>query len=220
MDSITAQPRKIMGKKVSSLRKEGLLPAVVYGKGKEAESITVSQGEFLKVWKSAGESSLVALSLDNKEHNVLIHDVALDPIKNLPVHADFYLVDMKKEVEVDVPLEFTGEAEAGKSGLGVLVKVMHELKIKALPKDLPHSIVINVAALQNPGQTFAVRDVVAPAGVTLLNTPEETIALVEEMRKEEVSETAAPSTAEAIQNIEVVKEKKATEESEEGEKAE
>ena len=166
------------------------------------------------MWKSAGESSLVALTIDNQEHNVLIHDVALDPIKNMPVHADFYLVDMKKEVEVDVSLEFSGVEEAGKASGGILVKVLHELKIKALPQNLPHSISVNVAQLQNPGDVVSVSGIVAPTGVTILNAPEDTIAMIEEV-KEEVAEVAAVSTEDAIKDIEVIKEKKEVEPEEE-----
>lgn len=218
MDSITAQLRTVLGKKVTTLRKQGLLPAVVYGKNKAAQSIAVPQKEFIKVWKSAGESSLVALNIDNQEQNVLIHEVALDPIKNMPVHADFYLVDLKKEVEVDVPLEFSGVEEAGKASSGILVKVLHELKIKALPQNLPHGILVNVMSLQNPGDVISVSGIVAPAGVTILNAPEDTIAMIEAV-KEEVVETVSASAEEAIKNIEVVKEKKETEETEEETKA-
>lgn len=215
MEFITAEVRSVAGKAVRSLRNKGLLPAVVYGKGKEAQSITVPYRDFLKLWQSAGESSLVRLKLGTEEKNALIHDVALDPLKNNPIHADFYVVDMTKELEVDVPLEFVGEAEQGKTLGGVLVKVLHQLRIKALPKDLPHSISVSVSTLQNPGDTFSIRDIVLPAGVTILNDPSDTVAMIEEIV---VVEEAAPvvaevSSEEAIKNIEVVKpEKKAPEE--------
>src|SRR3989338_8061040 len=104
MESIIAEPRTVAGKAVRYLRNKGLLPAVVYGQGKEATSISIQRSDFMKVWRSAGESTLVSLQLDAQKKNVLIHDVSLDPIKNLPTHVDFYLVDMTHEVEVDVPI--------------------------------------------------------------------------------------------------------------------
>lgn len=223
MDSIIAEPRTVAGKAVKSLRKRGILPAVVYGKGKEAVSISVPQAEFLKLWKSAGESSLVSLKLGKEEKNVLIHDVALDPIKSMPTHVDFYLVDMTHEVEVDVPIEFVGDAEAGKESGGILLKVLHELKIKALPKNLPHTIVVDVATLQNPKDSILIKNIKAPSGVVIMNDGGDLVAVIEEVRAAEVEEVvsaeAGAAAADAIKNIEVVaKEKKVSDEEAEVEK--
>src|SRR3990167_3576959 len=191
MEVLTARPRTIFGKSAKNLRNEGFLPAVAYGKGLASEHIAVPYGEFVKVWKAAGESSLVLLKLPTGEKSVLVHDVALDPIKNTPVHADFYVVDMKREVEVDVPLEFTREADAGKASGGILVKVMHELKVKSLPGSLPHSLVVDVSHLQNPKD-----------------------AILEEQKVEAV-EAPAVSEEDALKNIEVIKPEKKTEGQEE-----
>ena len=173
----------------------------------------------MKVWRSAGESTLVSLQLDAQKKNVLIHDVSLDPIKNLPTHVDFYLVDMTHEVEVDVPIEFVGEEAAGKEGGGILVKVLHELKVKALPDKLPHSIVVDVSSLQNPKDSIDVKGIKVPVGVIVLNDSEDMVAMIEEVRAqaEEVVEEPT-SAADAIKNIEVVKEKKPQEEEESEEK--
>ena len=209
MEILTAQPRKILGKSVKNLRKEGLLPAVAYGKGLVSEHIAVPYKEFLRVWKSVGESALMLLKLPEGEKNALIHDVALDSIKNTPVHADFYMVDMKSEVEVDVPFEFKGEAEAGKASGGILVKVMHELKVKSLPGSLPHSLVIDVSRLQNPKDAIFVKDLVLPDGVVSVDDASETIAIIEEP-KAVVEEAPTVSADEALKEIKVVKpEKKA-----------
>ena len=221
MESIIAEPRTVVGKAVKSLRKRGILPAVVYGKGKGAVSIGVPQAEFLKLWKSAGESSLVSLKLGKEEKNVLIHDVSLDPIKNTPTHVDFYLVDMTHEVEVEVPIEFIGDDKAGKESGGILLKILHELKIKSLPKDLPHTIVVDVSLLQNPKDAIFIKDIKAPVGVTIINDSGDQVAVIEEVRAAEIEEvvsTEAGTTAEAIQNIEVVKEKKVADDDESAEK--
>lgn len=221
MESITAEARSVAGKAVRTLRQKGLLPAVVYGKGKATEPISVPYAQFIKLWRSAGESSLVHLKLGAEEKNVLIHDVALDPLKNNPIHADFYIVDMTKELEVNVPLEFVDDVDVGKTSGGVLVKVMHELRVKALPKDLPHAITVSVARLQNPKDTIAVRDIVLPPGVVVLNDLSDTVAMLEEIV---VVEEAAPAVAEvsseeAIKNIEVVKPEKKVPEEESEEKS-
>lgn len=214
METLTAQPRTILGKSVKALRKEGFLPAVLYGKGVASEHVAVPYSEFIKIWKSAGESSLVLLRLHEGEKNVLIHDVAIDPIKNTPIHADFYMVDMQREVEVDVPLEFKGETDAGKLSGGILVKVMHEIKIKSLPGNLPHSLVIDVSHLQNPKDAVFVQDLVVPKGVAIIADAHDTIAVLEE-RKAEAEEAPAVSAEDALKDIEVIKPEKKEEETEE-----
>ena len=215
MNFITAEPRATVGKAVRVLRKKGLLPAVIYGKNKTTESVSISETEFLKVWKSAGESSLVTLKVGNEERNVLIHDVAVDPIKNAPIHADFYVVDMTKEVDVGVPLIFEGEADVGKDGNGILVKALHEVRVRALPNNLPHSISISVVQLQNPKDSVAIKDITPPNGVSILNDSNEVVAILEELKEEAPEAPPAVSTEEALKNIEVVRPEKKAEESEE-----
>lgn len=191
------------------------MPAVVYGKGIASEHIAVPYSEFIKTWKSAGESSLVLLQLPEGEKNVLIHDVALDPIKNMPIHADFYIVDMQREVEVDVPIEFIGEADAGKVSGGILVKVLHEIKVKSLPGNLPHLLVVDVSRLQNPKDAIFVKDLALPNGVAAIAEANETVVILEEQKAEE-KEMPAVSAEDALKGIEVVKpEKKKGEEEEE-----
>ena len=202
MQSIVAEKRDILGKKVRNLRKQGFLPAVVYGGGKSAEPITIKESEFLKLWKSAGESTVVELDIGKEKKNVLIHDVDIDPIKDNPTHVDFYVVDMTKKIHVDVALEFIGESDAVKIG-GILVKVLHSLKVEALPKDLPHSISIDISRLKAAGDSIMVKDVKIPKEVKVSDNPEETVAMVEAQRAEEekeVEETATPS----LESIEVV----------------
>src|SRR3989344_574414 len=177
MESIIAEKRDILGKKTRNLRKRGFLPAVVYGGGKNAESIAVKESDFMKLWKSAGESTVIELVLGGQKKNALIHDVAIDPLKDKPIHADFYAVDMHKKTRVDVPIEFIGESEAVKAG-GVLVKVLHSLNIEALPKDLRHLISIDVSAIKTVGDSILVSDIEAPVGTRILDNPAETIAVV------------------------------------------
>jgi len=211
MQSIIAEKRDILGKKTNSLRKRGFLPAVIYGKGKPSESIAVKEIDFLKLWKAAGESSIVELELDGKKRNVLIQDVAIDPLKDTPIHADFYAVDMTKTVKVEVPLEFIRESDAVKSG-GILIKVSHAVEVESLPADLPRSLSVDLSILKNIGDSFAVKDLKTPKGVKILKNSDETIALVEAPRVEEElkSEEAVPS----LESIEVVSKKSKAEDEE------
>ena len=195
MQSITAEKRDILGKKTKNLRKKGILPAVLYGKGESSESISVKESDFLKLWKTAGESTVVALEVGNEKKNVLIHDVAIDPLKDTPTHIDFYIVDMNKPITIDVALEFTGESDAVKAG-GILVKVLHEVKIEALPKDLPHSLSVNISSLKEMTDTVTVKDIKLPHGVKMLDNLDETIVLIEPPRSEEelkAAEEASPA---------------------------
>lgn len=201
MQSIIAEKRDVLGKKVKNLRKQGFLPAVLYGKGKAATPLALREVDFVKFWKSVGESSVAELKVGKETNNVLIQDVALDPLNNKPIHADFYAVEMDKPIKVDVALRFVGESEAVKSG-GVLVKALHEIKIEALPKDLPHDIEVDISLLKTFEDSIKVKDVSIPKNVAVLDNPEDTVALAEPPRSEEETktETAAPS----LEAIEVV----------------
>src|SRR3989338_7090247 len=205
MQSIVAEKRDILGKKTNSLRKRGFLPAVIYGKGKPSESIAVKEIDFLKLWKAAGESSIVELELDGKKRNVLIQDVAIDPLKDTPIHADFYAVDMTKTVKVEVPLEFIGESDAVKGG-GILIKVSHAVEVESLPADLPRSLSVDLSILKNIGDSFAVKDLKVSKGVKMLKNLDEIIALVEAPRAE-VELKGEEAVAPSLESIEVLSKK-------------
>ncbi len=196
--------------KLGDVRSNGMVPAVVYGASVENTSISVSSIEFVKVFKEAGESSTIVIDIEGKKVDVLIHDVQFDPVKSHPVHVDFLAVDMNKPVHVLVPLEFVGVAPAEKSGLGTLVKVLHEVEIEALPKDLPHNISVDISSLLTLENQIHAKDLVMPAGVTLLTEMDEVIALVAAAKEEKEEVVAVDLSA-----IEV--EKKGKKEEEEGE---
>ncbi len=176
--------------KLATIRSKGMVPAVVYGAHVENTSISVSSIEFIKKFKEAGESSTIVLELGTKKVDVLIHDVYFDPVKGFPVHVDFLAVDMNKPVEVSVPLEFTGVAPAEKTGLGTLVKVLHEVQIKALPKDLPHNLIVDISSLVTLDDKIHVKDIPLTTGVSMLTDGEEIVALVaivKEVKEEDVA---------------------------------
>ena len=213
MLTLQTKPREITGKKVKALRKKGLLPGVVYSEGKPADSIELNLGEFQKVWKEAGESSIIELDMDGQKKNVLIKDVQIDPARDTPIHVDFYSVRMDKRIKAMVPLNFMGEALAVKNSGGVLVKVIYELEVEALPANLPSELEVNISKLATFEDRFSVSDLKLSEGVKVLANRQEIIALVEEPRAEEKE---APQEEPGLEKIEVVGEKGKEEKAEEG----
>ena len=210
MLELEATERKRTGKRtLISLRNEGFMPAVIYGGKEKTASIKISQHDFKKVFKKAGESSIVSIKGLGDEKQVLIHDVDFDPVTSEPRHVDFYTVEKDKKISVKVPLEFSGESPAVKELGGILVKVLHELEIEVLPKDLPHSIDVDISHIKDFETSLYVRDIVLPEGVVALTSPDEAVASVAEA-KEEVGEVPEAD----IDSIEV--EAKGKETSEEG----
>jgi large subunit ribosomal protein L25 len=184
--------------KLGDLRKAGRMPAVFYGKKETSTPISISLVDFLKVWKQSGESSVVTLETSEGSHDSLIHEIDFHPVSGVPRHADFYVFEKGHKVEVEVPVEFEGVAPAVKDLGGTLVKVLHALKIEALPKDLPHNITIDISTLLNFNDQILAQDIKLPAGVTLMVNPEEVVALVSAPR-EEKEEEVAPIDLSAIE---------------------
>ena len=184
--------------KLEDVRAKGMIPAVVYGASVENTPISVSSIDFIKAFKDAGESSTLVVDIEGKKVDVLIHDVQFDPVKSFPLHADFLAVDMNKPIEVSIELEFTGVSQAEKSGLGSLMKVLHEVEIKGLPKDLPHTIAVDISSLETLADQIHAKDIVLPAGITLLTDGMEVVALVAPAKAEK-EEEAAPVDLSAIE---------------------
>ena len=176
----------------------GVIRGVMYGPKNPATSIAVSESEFNKIWKAAGESTVVTLQMPDGEHDTLIHDIARDPVTDAINHVDFYAVDKNTKVSVAVALEFVGVAPAVKDLGGVLIKVMHELEIEALPKDLPHGLEVDISKLATFEDHVTAADISLPAGVTLKVEPEEIVALVNPA-KEETEEDSGPIDMSAIE---------------------
>ncbi len=187
--TLKVSERTERGKQLAKLRQGGVLPAVVYGPKEEAMAIKLDQKEFEKVFKEAGESSVLVLSGAGDDKEVLVQDVAYDVIKGGVEHVDFYAIEKGKEVTVNVPLEFVGEAPAIKLG-GSLTKALHEIEVTCKPASLPHEIVVDVSSLATFEDHIRVKDLNIPSGVKVENDPEETVAVVTEV-KEEVEEPVA-----------------------------
>lgn len=204
MFTLTAENRNIFGKKLKKERQNGLMPAILYGKNKAAKAIFASLKEFQKIYKKAGETNIIEVALHNEKINTIIYDVQFDPLSDLPVHADFLIVKMDEPIEATVPIAFYGDSEAVKSG-GILVKVIHELTVKALPQELPHEIKIDISKLKTAGDKITISDIAVLKNVSILDKDiEDVIALIETPREEE-KEVAAEID---FTKIEATKEKK------------
>jgi large subunit ribosomal protein L25 len=186
MITLTATKRDLK-EDVDALRKNGKIPAIFYGPKEKATPITVSTVEFIKVFKKAGESSVVVLKEGKEEHETLIYDVDVHPVTGAPRHADFYVIEKGKKVKVKVPLVFEGVSPAVKDLGGILVKVIRELEIEASPKDLPHEVKVSIAPLAELTSVITAKDIQLPAGVSLIEKADEIIASIA-VAKEEVEE--------------------------------
>lgn len=199
--------KRNMKEKGRDLRARGLLPGVYYGPKQETRAISIKTGDFAKVWKDAGESSVIALATPEGAVDALIYEVAFDPVTRAPIHADFYVPEAGKTVKVAVPLEFEGVAPAVKDLGGMLVKVLHEIEVEVLPKDLPHAISVDISTLTTLESHIAIKDVKFPAGVTVGADPDEIVAMIDVAKEEQ---EVAP--VQDLSSIEVEKKGKKDEE--------
>jgi large subunit ribosomal protein L25 len=210
---IKAQIRDILGKKVKSLRKQGLIPAELYGKNSKNIHLAVQEKDFNKVFRQAGESSIINLIIENQNKKqsipVLIYDINKDYLNNKITHIDFYEVKMGEKIKTHVPLEFIGESEAIKNYGGILNKSMSEIEIECLPQDLPHNILVDISLIKELNQNIYVKDLNFPKGVKPLVDLNTVVATVIEVS--ESVEEAPVSVADIKVESEEKKEKRQSE---------
>lgn len=159
--------RTLLGKKVKKLRKEGNLPATVYGKDFKSQSVQVNLKEFQEVYKAAGETGIVELGLDKETLPILIHNIHYHPITSQPLHADFYKVNLKEKVSASIPLVVVNEAPAVANKVGVLLNILSEVAVEALPTELPEKIEVDVAGLSEINSVVKVSDLKVSDKVTI-----------------------------------------------------
>jgi large subunit ribosomal protein L25 len=211
MLTLNAEKREIFGNRLGRERVKGRLPVVVYGGKKETESFFVGMSEFKKIWDSAGESTIISLKTPGGDRDVLIHDSAFHPVTGLPLHADFYVIDSSKPIQIKVPLVFEGVSPAVKNLGAVLVKVLHELEIEVLPKNLPRNLSVDLSVLAEINSHVSVKNITLPESARALAKPDDIIVSAAPPKEEEIEEVVAPVD---LSSIEV--EKKGKEETAEG----
>ncbi len=195
---LEAKPRTVLGKQNKKLRKLGALPAVLYGPGKSTVSLEIPTKEFHRVYRQAGENTLIDLVIGQEKKKVLIHDVAKHYMKDEPIHVDFYEVDLTRKIHTHVPLHFVGVSPAVKELGGILIKNLSEIEVEALPGDLPHFIEVNLEKLQTFNDVVRISNLAVSDKVKILgHKVEDVITSVQPPRTEAELEELEKSTAEA-----------------------
>jgi large subunit ribosomal protein L25 len=174
---IEAQKREIIGKKVKALRREGLLPAVIYGAGFEPQPITLDSKTVVKTLKVIGANTLVTIKIGKKEHLALVRDVQREVIKRDLLHIDFQAVSLEESISTTVPIMIVGEAPAVEAFDSVLSSALDELQIEAKAKDLPDSVTVDVSSLEEIGDNILVKDIVITGDVKVLDDPDEIVVV-------------------------------------------
>jgi large subunit ribosomal protein L25 len=205
---LKAQLRTVFGRKTKSLRNDGFVPAELYGHGVENLHLKVEAREFEKVYREAGESTVVNLDLggDKENRSVMIYNVVNDPVTDKVLNIDFYQVRLDEEIQVDVPIVFAGVSLAVKEGGGVLVKAIQEIEVEALPNNIPHDITVDISVLKTIGQSIHVRELNIPEGIKVSLDPETVVATVTEKMAEEVAPVAEVDLSEVKTESELKKE--------------
>lgn len=193
---LSAEPRKITGKKVKKLRREGILPANVYGKGIKSQSLQLPLKEFEEVFKDAGETGVIDLTYGKDTVPVLIHNLHTD-YRNTPLHADFFQVNLKEKVTAMIQIELIGESKAEAEKTGLIEKIVSEVEVEALPTELPEKIEINIENLAQVDDQVTAQDLKMPTGVTLLTDVNQVIVKVGELISKEAQAQAEEEAAAA-----------------------
>jgi large subunit ribosomal protein L25 len=215
---LKAQKRTINGKKTKQLRRDGLVPAVIYTADEDSQNIQVNAKEFTKAFEKAGHNTLVDLDVEGKSIKVLIEEVQLNPRNRGILHAMLKKINLKEEIDVDVPVEHIGESDAVKIEKGVIVTPNDIIQVRCLPTDIPASIQIDLSKLKTIGDSITIADVKLPKGVALVHEEdgEKVLVTIAAPQKEEIEE--APEATVAPEDIPASEEKGKAESSEEEKK--
>lgn len=208
--SLRASVRTITGKKVGALRRAGIIPGNIYGRGIESLAVQVDVREFRDALTAAGSTSVVDLHVvtgsgreDGKSHPVLIERVSTHPATGKVLHVDLRQVDLNRPVRTAVPITVTGESPAVANEGGVLMTSLDSLEVEALPRLLPHEIEVDVSVLKEIDSQIVVGDLKLPAGVTVHSDSETVIArVVASKLEQEVAAEEAETAAEATEAAE------------------
>ncbi|MFL7893871.1 MAG: 50S ribosomal protein L25 [Anaerolineales bacterium] len=213
-----ANRREVIGKNVKKLRRNGLLPAVVYGHSIEPVSISLNYKEASKTLDSISPSALVVLDIDGEKHYTLVRDKQRNPVRRTIIHVDFQAVSLTETVRADVTVNLIGEAPAVETYLGILVPSLEQLSIECVPTNLPDRIDVDLSGLTEIGDSILVSDIIAPEGVEILNDPDEVVVVViaQAAEEEEEEEELELELEEGVEPEMVERGKREEEEQEEG----
>lgn len=185
---LKADKRKVLGSKVKQLRRTGIVPANLFGKGIDSQAIQINTVEFNRLYKEAGETSLIWVKVEGeeKERPTLVTSVHFNPITGDKLHVDFHQVNLKEKVTANVPVEIIGVSELVTANLAVLSQSLNEIEIEALPTDIPENITFDISSLKVIGDHLQVSDAKVGAEVEIKTDPEQVVIALQEPMKEEV----------------------------------
>lgn len=208
MLELNAKIRETLGKKVKSLRKQGIIPAALYGAKIKSMLLGIDYNEFEKIYEQAGESTIIKLKVQSQKskvsesRNVLIYDVNQEPVTDKFIHIDFYQVRMDKLITVEVPLVFEGESPAVETEDGVLIKNITEVEVEALPANLPHEIKVDISTLKTFEDSIHIKDLKIFEEAKILAEPEEVVVSVIPPRSEEELAALEEEVEEKVEEVE------------------
>lgn len=187
---LKADKRTVLGSKVKQLRRTGVVPANLFGKTIDSQAIQVNAVEFNRVYKEAGETSLIWVSVEgeDKERPTLVTSVHFNPVTGDKLHVDFHQVNLKEKVTANVPVEIIGQSEIVEANEAVLSQSLNEIEIEALPTEIPESITFDISSLKAIGDHLLVSDAKVSADVEIKTDPEQMVVSLQEPMKEEVIE--------------------------------
>lgn len=165
------------------VRESGKVPAIIYGKAEESQPVALDSIELIKTLREEGKNTVLHLDVDGSSHAVMLYDMQTDPLKNEIIHADFHIVDMQADVEVEVPVQLIGEAQGVKDG-GVLQQSLHEVGITAKPGNIPQTIDVDISNL-GVNETLYIKDLLASQNYQFVQDEEQVVASILPPQQEE-----------------------------------
>lgn len=191
---LKAEPRELTGKKTGRLRRDGILPATVYGFQMEPRSIQMSAHDFAAVLRRAGRTQVLDLAIGSASPvPVLIRETQVDPKRNSIIHVEFYRPNMRANVQTRVPVHFVGESAAVQEG-GILLPVLDHVDIESLPDNVPTAIELDITPITEINGALHVSDIAPVQGVAILTPADEVVVKVNPPAAEEVVEEAVEAT--------------------------
>lgn len=197
---LKTKKREVIGRKVNNLRKEGLIPANIYGKKIKSCALAVEDKEFEKVFKLVGETGIVKLMIEGEteERPILIQNVQFSPLTDLPIHIDFRQLVLTEKITANIPVELVGEPLIVAEKAGILIQITSEIEIQALPTDLPEKFIVDVSKLEKVGDEIKVKEIAGEQDkkIEVKTDLEQIVAKIDPLAAEEVAPVAAEVPAE------------------------
>ena len=199
-DTYTVELRSVTGKAVKRLRRDGTIPANIYGRGLESVAVQLPWSRAREMLNAHGRNTLIEVQLGEQgdARPVVVRDIGRDPVSGEVHHIDFFQVDLTRTIQADVPIHFTGEAPAVATYAGVFVQALDLLRVEALPNAMPEAIEVSIDSLEELDQSLSVADIIVPPGVTILSASEQAIAQIARPRLEVEEEEEVPEGEEGV----------------------